>query len=446
MRENVLPFELIRDLQHIPELQIFDMPSDRKNFSRDFFDYSPVLQTKLKGCCADLVVRPSTVESVGLVAGKCLEYGIPLTLRGAGTGNYGQSVPICGGIVMLMGALRQIRHFNPVNGEVTVEAGCLLGDLNKQLISKGRQLRLLPSTWRSASIGGFVAGGSGGIGSVRWGFLRDPGHLLGLEVITAEKNPKKLQLDAVAAEPLNHAYGTNGIITALTLATTNAVDWQEVSIDCVDWSAAVQLLMSCSRAAIELHLCSLLEKEIVEHLPPWSGTPIGKHRLLVLIAPDGVSTLERLATAAGVTFNLLGPERLGSGNGLRELSWNHTTLHMRALDPEWTYLQMLLPQPELEAMNELKSRWGDDLLWHLEAVRQQGVQRIAALPIVRWRGLDSLNQLMRHCKEIGAIMFNPHVITVEDGGLGVIDVDQVETKRRFDPKGILNPGKLKGWS
>ena len=119
---------------------------------------------------------------------------------------------------------------------------------------------------------------------------------------------------------------------------------------------------------------------------------------------------------------------------------------MRNIDSSWTYLQMLLPHPELDAMQALKSRWGEDLLWHLEAVRQQGVQRIAALPIVRWRGLDSLNQLMRHCKKLGAIMFNPHVITVEDGGLGVIDVDQVEAKHRFDPKGILNPGKLKGWS
>ena len=173
---------------------------------------------------------------------------------------------------------------------------------------------------------------------------------------------------------------------------------------------------------------------------------MGQHRLLVLIAPDGLSTLERLATAAGASFNFLGAENLKGGNGLRELSWNDTTLHMRALDPEWTYLQMLLPRPELEAMNQLKSRWGDDLLWHLEAVRQQGMQRIAALPLVRWRGSDSLAELMSHSKSLGAVLFNPHVITVEDGGLGVIDVDQVETKRRLDPHGLLNPGKLKGWN
>ena len=57
----------------------------------------------------------------------------------------------------------------------------------------------------------------------------------------------------------------------------------------------------------------------------------------------------------------------------------------------------------------------------------------------------SLEDLIKHCREIGAVVFNPHVVSVEDGGLGVVDVDQVEAKRRFDPDGIMNPGKLKGW-
>ena len=52
---------------------------------------------------------------------------------------------------------------------------------------------------------------------------------------------------------------------------------------------------------------------------------------------------------------------------------------------------------------------------------------------------------MQECREVGAVLFNPHVITVEDGGLGVIDGDQVAAKQRFDPAGLLNPGKLRGW-
>ena len=433
------------ELDEIDDLKVINSFSDRERFSKDFFDYSPVLKKQLEGCCADVVVRPISIEAVIAVARACNRNNIPLTLRGAGTGNYGQCVPLNAGVVMLMGDLKSVRSFDAHSGAVTVESGCLLRDLNSYLIAHNRQLRLLPSTWRSASVGGFISGGSGGIGSVRWGFLRDPGHLLALEIVTVDDNPRKLQIEAKDAEALNHAYGTNGIITALTLSTAPLVQWQQVAIDGECWSEIVALLQKITHTATDLFLCSLLEKDIVNSLPEWSGKVTGGHRLLILVSPDGLTTLKRLAISAGMSFTHIGPEKESSGSGLRELSWNHTTLHMRAIDPEWTYLQMLLPHPEIEFMKLLKSRWGNDLLWHLESVRQQGVQRLAALPLVRWKGETLLQQLINECKAEGAIIFNPHVITVEDGGLGVVDVDQVEAKRRYDPKGILNPGKLRGW-
>ena len=52
---------------------------------------------------------------------------------------------------------------------------------------------------------------------------------------------------------------------------------------------------------------------------------------------------------------------------------------------------------------------------------------------------------MDQCRNLGALIFNPHVITVEGGGLGVIDADQVKAKLKYDPKGLMNPGKLEGW-
>jgi len=317
--------------------------------------------------------------------------------------------------------------------------------LEARLATYGRQLRLLPSTWRSASVGGFIAGGSGGIGSVKWGFLRDPGHLLGLEIVTIENHPRILRLDANNSEALNHAYGTNGIITALELSTAPANDWYEITVDCEDFSQAIELLLLFTRAAIELFLCTLLEETIVNQIPQWSGDSADKHRLLILVAPDGVSTLRRIALSQGADFICLGKENNRKGKGLRELSWNHTTLHMRNLDRGWTYLQMLLPQPECSAVNALKSKWGDELLMHLEAVKQQGVQRVVALPVFKWKGNDHFKELTSDCKELGAVMFNPHVITVEDGGLGIVDSDQVRTKQLYDPGGLLNPGKLKGW-
>jgi FAD/FMN-containing dehydrogenase len=434
------------ELAPLPQLSLLLGEADVLRFSRDAYDYSPVLRERLTHCRAGLVVRPESVDAVRAVAAACARHGVPLTLRGAGTGNYGQCVPLQGGVVMLMGALAAVRSIDPHSGVVEVESGCLLRDLDQAVASHHRQLRLLPSTWRTATIGGFIAGGSGGIGSVRWGFLRDPGHLLGLEVVTLEPEPRLLQLDAADAEALNHAYGTNGIITALRLSTAPRQAWHELSIDCAAWEVAVHLAQRCQQAALELHLCTVLERSIVDQLPSWSGAPAGCHRLLLLVAADGVSTVERLAAAVGAVCRNLGPEADHHGNGLRELSWNHTTLHCRSLDPSWTYLQMLLPQPELPTLNQLRSDWGDDLLWHLEGVRQGGAARLAALPLVRWQGADALERLIAQCRDLGAVIFNPHVLTVEDGGLGVIDGEQVAAKRHHDPMGLLNPGKLRGWS
>ena len=436
---------LRQDLASVPELDLLDDPGQLVRCSRDAYDYSPVLSPKLEGARAQLVSRPTSVAAVEQLAAACARHGVPLTVRGSGTGNYGQCVPLDGGVVMLTTGLQRIRSLDPSTGVVTVEPGCLMSQLDQELRCHGRQLRLLPSTWRSATVGGFVAGGSGGIGSIRWGFLRDPGHLLGLEVVPIRTDAHCRQLNEIEAEALNHSYGTNGIITALTLSTAPAVNWHQVCIDCRDWANAVALLLACGRSAVALQLATALEASVLERLPGWSGPAMGQHRLLLLVAPDGIASLKRLAADAGADLHDLGAEDLSGGNGLRELSWNHTTLHMRASEPGWTYLQMLLPQPELPAMQALRNQWGDDLLWHLELVKQQGSVRVAALPLVRWRGAALLEQLMDDCRAHGAVVFNPHVITVEDGGLGVVDGDQVAAKQRFDPAGLMNPGKLRGW-
>ncbi len=445
MLENSLLDDLLIELRSIPELDVILSKAQRERFSRDFFDYSPILIELLEGCIADIVVRPHSVEAVLAVARICRTFRVYLTIRGSGTGNYGQCVPLKGGVVMLMGALDKIRNFDSDNCYLTVECGCLLGNIEKKLAFYSRELRLMPSTWKSASIGGFIAGGSGGIGSFRWGFLRDPGNLLGLEVVTLQDEPKKLQLDGSSSEALNHAYGTNGIITALKLSTAPKINWCEVIVECSDWLQSLQLMLKFSQVAIDIKLCTLLEKEIVIQLPRISDFSSGKHCLMILVSPDGVDVIERLSSSVGASFRSLGPENDGKGISLRELSWNHTTLHLRAIDSSWTYLQMLLPLGEYKVTEKLKSIWGDDLLWHLEGVRQMGNQRIAALPVIRWRDQESLELIMKQCSDLGAILFNPHVVTVEDGGLGVVDVNQVDAKRKYDPLGLLNPGKLRGW-
>ncbi len=424
-----------------------DQPGHLDRLSRDFFDYSPVLVPQLQGQRAQLVALATTVEQVRLVAGACSRHAIPLTVRGAGTGNYGQCVPLCGGLVLDLSGLNRLRSLDPATGVLEVEAGMLMGELERQLAAAGRALRLVPSTVRSATIGGFIAGGSGGIGSLRWGFLRDPGNLLGLEVVTVEPEPRLLRLDAAASEPLNHAYGTNGILTALRLPSCAAEAWVELVVGFATWDGALGAAQDLLSAAFELNSLTLLEGEVALALP-WpaaSAAPAGEQRLLLQAAPGALEALLPWLERRGGQLLLRQAQGCGKGIPLRELCWNHTTLHWRAARPGWTYLQLLLPQPEGPCLGALRRRWGDAILWHLEAVRHQGAPRLACLPLVRWQGEEPLARLIADCRELGAFLFNPHVLTVEDGGLGVVDADQVAAKHAYDPAGLLNPGKLRGW-
>ncbi len=447
LRIDALAAELRRLDPSLPLLGS-EAPAELLRFSRDYHDYSPVLVELLRGCRAQLVAFASRLDQVRLVAGACARHGVPLTVRGAGTGNYGQCVPLQGGLVLDLCGLNQLRHCDAATGVIEVEAGSLMGALNQQLAPLGRALRLVPSTARSATIGGFIAGGSGGIGSLRWGFLRDPGNLLGLEVVTLEPEPRLLQLDAAASAPLNHAYGSNGILTALRLPTTALLAWQQVVVGFESWDRALAAAQALPATALQLHALTLLDGPIAHKLP-WPGgcppAPLGQHRLLLLAAPDALEVLPAWLAAFGGQIHWQAPEGESRGLPLRELSWNHTTLHWRAQHPDWTYLQMLLPQPERPCLELLNQRWGDDLLWHLEAVKQLGASRLAALPLLRWRGEPVLGRLMADCREAGAVIFNPHVISVEAGGLGVVDADQVAAKAAHDPAGLLNPGKLAGW-
>ncbi len=437
--------ELAAELADLAPIQT---AAELERLSRDFYAYSPVLSPLLADRRAQLAVRASNLEQVRRVASACARLQVPLTLRGAGTGNYGQCVPLQGGLVLDLTGLKHLRSLDPASGELVAEPGCLLADLDRQLAIHGRALRLAPSTYRTATLGGFIAGGAGGIGSLRWGFLRDPGNLLGLEVMTVEPEPRLLQLDATASQPLNHAYGTNGILTALRVPTCEAVAWQQLVLGFDDWTRALAALQGLASSDLLLNNVTLLAAPLAAAMPWPAGCPAptaAEHRLLLLAAPESLADHPQLLGAWGGELLWQEAQAASRGLPLRELCWNHTTLHWRGPRPDWTYLQLLLPPDPRPLLAALQQRWGDDLLWHLEAVRQHGEVRLSALPLLRFTGPDALTALIEQCRDLGALVFDPHQVTVEEGGLGGIDAAQVAAKALYDPAGLLNPGKLRGW-
>ena len=94
-------------------------------------------------------------------------------MRGGGTGNYGQAVPLEGGVILDMSGLDRVVRWCPAAGRF--EAGARLLDIDKALRPERWELRFHPSTRKQATIGGFIAGGAAGCGSCTWGQIADPG-------------------------------------------------------------------------------------------------------------------------------------------------------------------------------------------------------------------------------------------------------------------------------
>ena len=145
---------LFADLGDIPA--ITDAALVRQK-SRDFHWFSPILKADLRDRYAEAVVCPRNEAEVIRVAAACARRRVPLTARGAGTGNFGQAVPLAGGVVVEMTGLDQIKWFKL--GAVRAEAGIRLTDLDAATRTQGWELRMHPSTKRMATLGGFIGGG-----------------------------------------------------------------------------------------------------------------------------------------------------------------------------------------------------------------------------------------------------------------------------------------------
>src|SRR5205814_7431683 len=84
--------------------------------------------------------------------------------------------------------------------------------------------RLISTSRHLSTVGGFLGGGWGGIGSVAYGNLRDD-NVLAVDLLTVEDPPRSLHLAGRDADLVIHTYGTVGLITQVTLPLVPAVDW-----------------------------------------------------------------------------------------------------------------------------------------------------------------------------------------------------------------------------
>jgi FAD/FMN-containing dehydrogenase len=337
------------DSKHIDDLrlQIADPsrvivnPQIVEQLSRDFYWYSPVLRKQLDGKLGEVVLQPLSALEIQNILRYCHAHNLPVTARGAGTGNYGQAVPLEGGVVLDLSRMDRIEAIQS-QGVAVCQPGVRLGDLENEARKSGWELRCYPSTIIKASVGGFLGGGSGGIGTVAHGGLRHFQTVRALEVVTMEPEPRIVLHEREAIHDILHAWGTNGIITRVFLALTPAVEWAQcvVAFDTFDTAFDFAEQISIGPAWIK-RLVTVFEWPIPSFFTPIRQyAPEGKSLIFFMIALSQLSELEAAARDSRGSVTQRGVySGLNARPLLSDYTWNHTTLWAMRSDEAYTYLQ-----------------------------------------------------------------------------------------------------------
>jgi FAD/FMN-containing dehydrogenase len=112
-----------------------------------------------------------------------------------------------------------------------------------------------------------------------------------------------------------------------------------------------------------------------------------------------------------------------------------------------TYLQALHPAARLlDSIAEMHALFGEEVMPHLEFIRVNGQVTASGLPVLRYTTEERLREIIQAYRDRGVSIADPHTVTLEDGaGHKRVDADQLSFKRRHDPHGLLNPGKMRSF-
>jgi FAD/FMN-containing dehydrogenase len=450
------PYDLAALKAALPGVALSEDRALVRQKSRDFFWFSPILDRQYRRHSADILAMPRTEAEVVAIAAACAKLRIPIVSRGAGTGTYAQAVPERGGLLLDMSALDKVVWADAERG-LRAQAGVRMMTAEDAALAVGRELRIHPSTKRMATLGGFFCGGSGGIGSLLWGGLREPGNLQGARIVTVEETPRVLELRDEDCNLVNRTYGSTGIVVEVEVPLAPHRDWRDTAVAFDAFMDAARAGDALARSGLGAKFCDVAENTAAIGFPLALGedvAPPGAHMLIAMLPAEREAEFRALMASHKGRVTLWAESRAREADPdatpVYECAWGHTTLHARKVDKSVTYMQMLnVPGRLLDCVEwTWRNFGGHEMPIHLCFILYEGQVAANGTHLLRLPEDDAaarqrLAEIIDACEGAGVPVANPHISSVEAGSRHKrVPGDQLGFKAQVDPHGLLNPGKM----
>ena len=423
-----------------------------------------------RGQPADAVVLPGTTEEVAALVRLCAAHRIPMVPRGGGTGYTGGAVPTRGGVIISLERMNRILEIDEDNLIAIVEPCVVTGDLQDAVEKVGLFYPPDPASLRQSVIGGNVAECAGGPRAFKYGTTKQ--YVLGLEAVlpTGEiiETGGKVVKNVVGYDLTHLLVGSEGTLAIITKIILRLVPKPPVQVtlratfETVEGAVAAVTEIIRERvvpAAVELIDGDSLEA-VARYLQVRSLAPEGTGAIL-LLEVDGVppataeeaTRVERACRAAGATEVL----RAGSAAEREEL-WRvrrELSMSLKTITPLKYNHDVVVPKGRIPELFALVHRLKEDYRLRIPCFGHAGDGNIHVNIMVN---PDDEEEVHR-AHEAERVLFGG-VVAMEgsisgEHGIGFakapfvaleLSADEIALMKRvkaaFDPRGILNPGKI----
>jgi D-lactate dehydrogenase (cytochrome) len=415
---------------------------------------------------ADAVAFPLTTEEVADIVRICHAESTPVIAYGVGTSLEGHVLALQGGICIDLGRMDQVVAVNERDLDVTVQAGVTREALNAHLRDTGLFFPIDPGA--NATLGGMAATRASGTNAVRYGTMRE--NVLALEVVLADGSIVHTGTRArksAAGYDLTRLFvgseGTLGVITEVTLRVHGIPEAMSAAV-CTfdDLRGAVETVIETIQLGVPIARIELLDEMMIRAVNQYSKLSLRETPTLFLEFHGSHSAVQEHAT----TVAAIAAEHGGHGFEWALKPEERKSLWKARHDAAWAALAMRpgstsiatdvcvpisrLADCILETRRDVDSvgAWAPivghvgDGNFHLVLL----VNRADPADVERAARLNE--RLVRRALQMGGTCTGEHGIgvgkqefLVEEAGAGGVALMR-QIKRTFDPKGILNPGKI----
>ena len=419
----------------------------------------------------EVVLRPANAEEISQILKICNRDNIAVTPRGAGTGLSGGALPVFGGVVIAMNRLNKIINIDERNFQATVEPGVINQVFQDAVMEKNLFYPPDPASRGSCFLGGNLAESAGGPKAVKYGVTKD--YVLNCEIVLTSgeiiwtgANVLKNSTGYNLTQLIIGSEGTLGIITKivfklLPLPTENLL----MLVPFFSAEKACEAVSAIFQAGITPSALEFMERDCIEYVMKYVDVKIPlkdnikAHLLIEVDGTDREILLRECEKISELLYNYECDEILFADTSQQKADlWRARRSAGEAVKSHSIYKEedTVVPRAELprllKGVKEIGEKYGfrsvcyghaGDGNLHVNIIKEDISDEDWNTKVPM--GIREIFQL---CVSLGGTISGEH-------GIGYVQKNYLDIafnesqlnlmkgiKKLFDPKGILNPGKI----